>query len=255
MLERLKQHAETLEQRVRERTLELQAANKELESFSYSVSHDLRAPLRGVSGFAQALVEDHGPELTEEALRKLRIVQDEAQRMGVLIDELLAFSRLGRKALQAVELDMAALVRECLRGLHAQHGGADPEIHVDALPAAWGDRVLIGQVWTNLLSNAVKFSSKQARPRVEVSAASDDHEHVYAVRDNGAGFDPKYQDKLFGVFQRLHDSSEFPGTGVGLALVHRIVTRHGGRVWAESRPGEGATFRFSLPKERSHGAV
>jgi signal transduction histidine kinase len=244
-----------LERRVSLRTEELQAANKELEGFSYSVSHDLRAPLRGIIGFADALMEDHGPELDEEARRKIKVVQDEGRRMGVLIDELLAFSRLGRKALQLVDLDMGKLARGCAEGMAPQINGHDLELQLGALPPARGDRVLLGQVWTNLLSNAIKFSSKTERPRIVVSAVTDEKEHIYYVRDNGAGFDPKYKSKLFGVFQRLHDAAEFPGTGVGLALVQRIVNRHGGRVWAESRPGEGATFYFTLPKEQADGAV
>jgi signal transduction histidine kinase len=244
-----------LEANVAKRTEQLQAANKELEGFSYSVSHDLRAPLRGIIGFADALMEDHGPDLSEEARRKIKVIQDEGRRMGVLIDELLAFSRLGRKALQVADLDMAKLARSCLEGMAPQINGHPLELQVGTLPSAKGDRILLGQVWTNLLSNAIKFSSKTEKPRIVVSAITDDKEHIYYVRDNGAGFDPKYKNKLFGVFQRLHDASEFPGTGVGLALVQRIVNRHGGRVWAESRPGEGATFYFTLPKEQADGAV
>lgn len=244
-----------LERRVGERTAQLETANKELESFSYSVSHDLRAPLRGIVGFAEALLEDHGDTLSEEAQRKIGIVQHEGRRMSVLIDDLLAFSRLGRKALQASELDMHGLATATWDGLKAQHETSMVDFSVGALPVAKGDRVLLGQVWVNLLSNALKFSNKQANPRIAVSAITDEKEHIYFVRDNGAGFNPKYQSKLFGVFQRLHDASEFPGTGVGLALVERIVARHGGRVWAEGAPQEGATFYFSLPREANNGAV
>jgi light-regulated signal transduction histidine kinase (bacteriophytochrome) len=244
-----------LERRVTERTAQLEAANKELEGFSYSVSHDLRAPLRGIVGFAEALLEDHGEDLSEEAKRKVDIVQHEGRRMSVLIDELLAFSRLGRKALQFGELNMASLVDTTWNGLQAQNEMNNVDLQVGALPAATGDRVLLGQVWVNLLSNAIKFSGKRATPRIVVSAITDDKEHIYFVRDNGAGFNPKYQSKLFGVFQRLHDASEFAGTGVGLALVQRIISRHGGRVWAEGAPNEGATFYFSLPREPSDGAV
>jgi signal transduction histidine kinase len=253
--EELRQLNLELEARVGKRTGELEAANKELEGFSYSVSHDLRAPLRGIIGFADALMEDHGPDLSEEARRKIKVVQDEGRRMGVLIDELLAFSRLGRKAISVAELDMGKLARSSMDGLASQVNGHDVELQFGDLPAARGDRVLLGQVWTNLLSNAVKFSSKASKPRVVVSAITDEKEHVYYVRDNGAGFDPRYKSKLFGVFQRLHDANEFPGTGVGLALVQRIVNRHGGRVWAESRLGEGATFYFTLPKEQADGVV
>jgi len=246
---------EELEQRVADRTAQLEAANKELEGFSYSVSHDLRAPLRAVVGFSRLLVEDHGERLDEEARRKLEVIQSEAARMGQLIDELLAFSRLGRKAMQMTELDMTDLAQSTFAGLNGQHEGPRPEFQLGALPRAKGDRVLLGQVWANLLSNAMKCSSKRPTPRIEVSAISDEREHVYFVRDNGAGFDPRYRTKLFGVFQRLHSSSEFPGTGVGLALVERIVVRHGGRVWADSRPNEGATFYFTLPKEQLNEPV
>ena len=244
-----------LERRVADRTAQLQSANKELEGFSYSVSHDLRAPLRAVVGFSQMLLEDHAAQLDEEGRRKLGVIQDEAQRMGVLIDELLAFSRLGRKEIQMTEVDMAALARTTFESLATQHNGAKVAFHLGALPKGAGDRVLLGQVWANLIANAIKFSSKRDQPVIEVSAISDDEEHVYFVRDNGAGFDPRYRSKLFGVFQRLHDATDFPGTGVGLALVQRIVVRHGGRVWAEGRPGEGASFYFTLPKEQSSGTV
>jgi signal transduction histidine kinase len=248
----LKLNAE-LERRVSERTSQLEEANKELEGFSYSVSHDLRAPLRAVAGFTKLLGEDHKDQLDAEAHRKLSIIQGEADRMGVLIDDLLAFSRLGRKAIQKVPLDMRTMAGSTYERLLAQHQGPKPEWHLGALPAGMGDRTLLEQVWANFLSNALKFSAKREQPTIEVGGISDEKEHVYFVRDNGAGFDPRYQAKLFGVFQRLHHASEFAGTGVGLALVHRIVTRHGGRVWAESKPGEGATFYFSLPKEQSNG--
>jgi light-regulated signal transduction histidine kinase (bacteriophytochrome) len=244
-----------LEQRVTDRTAQLAGVNKELEAFSYSVSHDLRAPLRAIAGFANLLIEDHGEDLNKEARRKLEVIVGESHRMGSLIDDLLAFSRLGRKVMQAVELDMTELVRSVHEALVQQHQGMPVEFRLGALPRGNGDRVLLGQVWTNLLSNAFKFSSRREQPLVEVNAISDEKEHIYFVRDNGAGFDPRYQSKLFEVFQRLHDSSEFPGTGVGLALVRRIVSRHGGRVWAEGRPDAGATFYFTLPKEQSDERV
>jgi signal transduction histidine kinase len=244
-----------LERRIESRTSQLEAANKELEGFSYSVSHDLRAPLRAVVGFAKMLQEDHSEKLDEEARRKISVIQGEAQRMGQLIDDLLAFSRMGRKAIQTSEFDMTELARSTYEGLNGQHEGPRAEFHLGALPRAKGDRVLLGQVWANLLANALKFSSKREKPLIEISAISDEKEHVYFVRDNGAGFDPRYQAKLFGVFQRLHDASEFAGTGVGLALVQRIVVRHGGRVWADGKPDAGATFYFTLPKEQAHGIV
>lgn len=255
LYERVSEHARELEAKVQERTAELQSANQELEAFSYSVSHDLRAPLRGVTGFAEALLEDHATELTEEARRKAAIVVDEARRMGVLIDDLLAFSRLGRKSLRSSALDMRGLAQACVDELRRQYGGQVFDVRIEALPPATGDRTLIGQVWTNLISNAFKFSSKRGKPEIVISAIAEGGEHVFSVRDNGAGFDPRYQAKLFGVFQRLHASSDFPGTGVGLALVQRIVSRHGGRVWANGVPDEGATFYFSLPREATDGTV
>lgn len=244
-----------LERRVAARTAQLEAANQELEGFSYSVSHDLRAPVRAIIGFSRMLAEEHTEQLNQEAQRLLGIVQSEAHRMGALIDDLLAFSRLGRQAMQVTELDMTQLARVTFEGMIAQHHDGKVEFHLGSLPRGKGDRVLLGQVWANLLANALKFSSKTEQPRIEVSAISDDKEHVYFVRDNGVGFDPRYQSKLFGVFQRLHESSDFPGTGVGLALVQRIVLRHGGRVWADGRPNEGATFYFTLPKEQADGTV
>ena len=238
-----------LERRVTNRTAELEAANKELEAFSYSVSHDLRAPVRAVFGFSKLLWEDHAHQMDEEAKRKLAVIESEARRMGVLIDDLLAFSRLGRQAIQPVDLDMETLVKSTFARILSQHQGPPPEFHVGPLPRAAADRALLEQVWVNLLSNALKFSAKREKPVIEVGASSDEREHTYFVRDNGAGFDPRYLSKLFGVFQRLHDASEFAGTGVGLALVSRIVNRHGGRVWAEGQPDQGATFYFTLPKE------
>jgi len=244
-----------LEQHVAQRTAQLETANKELESFSYSVSHDLRTPLRGVVGFADAVLEDHGDELSDEAQRKLRIVHSEGLRMGRLIDDLLAFSRLGRKALQTTQVDMEALARGAWTTITNAETGTPARVELGRLPQVQGDPALLTQVWVNLLSNAVKFSAKREQPLVSVSAITDGQEHIYFVRDNGAGFNPKYQDKLFGVFQRLHDGKDYAGTGVGLALVQRIVLRHGGRVWAEGQPDQGATFYFSLPKEPGHESV
>lgn len=241
-----------LEQRVAARTTQLEAANKELEAFSYSVSHDLRAPLRAIGGFSEMLWTDHQDQIDEEARRKLGIIRSEAERMGVLIDDLLAFSRLGRKGIDPVEVDMTALANSTFERLHKNKENGKLKFHIQKLPGTKGDRSLLEQVWTNLLSNAIKFSSKKDVPVVEVGSISEEQEIVYFVRDNGAGFDHRYKSKLFGVFQRLHDSSDFPGTGVGLALVSRIVTRHGGRVWADSQLGEGATFHFTLPKESGH---
>jgi signal transduction histidine kinase len=264
MAERRKADAELqqlnleLEKRVADRTHQLEAANRELEGFSYSVSHDLRAPLRSLIGFSAMLEEEHGADLDSEARRKLSVIQKEAQRMGVLTDSLLSFSQLGRASMKLGDIDMTGLARETFDGLTAHLGaqqgaqrtGPQIEFRLASLPRGRGDRVLFGQVWTNLIANAIKFTARREQPLIEVSAISDDKENVYFVRDNGAGFDPRYQSKLFGVFQRLHHADEFPGTGVGLALVQRIVERHGGRVWAEGQPDAGATFYFAIPKAR-----
>jgi signal transduction histidine kinase len=251
----LRELNQDLEQRVASRTAQLEAANKDLEGFSYSVSHDLRAPIRAVGGFATLLGEDHAAELSEEARRKIGIIRSEAARMGRLIDDLLAFSRLGRKALEPVDIDMTEMARNVFQRVNGTDAGPTPEFRLGTMPPAHGDRGLFEQVWFNLLSNAVKFSAKREQPVIEAGGITTGNEHVYFVRDNGAGFDPRYQAKLFGVFQRLHREDDFPGTGVGLALVHRIVTRHGGRVWADGSPGQGATFHFSLPKEPDDGGI
>ena len=238
---------ETLERRARE----LEIANKELDSFTYSVSHDLRAPLRAINGFALMLAEDHAGHLDDEGTRLLGVVRTNAQRMGVLIDDLLAFSRIGRAAMNRVNVDMEALVAAVLREVDEPADTVMPPCRVGPLPAAVGDPALLKQVWSNLISNAVKYSSRNRAARIEVSGERIDGGCVYRVADNGAGFDMRYAEKLFGVFQRLHRAEEFPGTGVGLAIVQRIVVRHGGRVWAEGRINEGATFHFALPLEES----
>jgi len=247
LLRSLKEHANALEQRVQERTAELEAVNRELESFSYSVSHDLRAPLRAVDGYARMLEEDHAPRLDDEGRRLLGVVRSSSQQMGRLIDDLLAFSRLGRQPVAKATVDMTALARAALDEQRAEHPGA--QVDLEELPAAQGDPALLKQVWANLIGNALKYSGTQPRPRVAVSGRVNGSGCEYAVRDNGVGFDMKYADKLFRVFQRLHRSEDFHGTGVGLAIVHRVVGRHGGRAWAEGAPGEGACFHFSLPRE------
>jgi signal transduction histidine kinase len=245
LLARVKGHAAELEARVRSRTAELEASNKELESFSYSVSHDLRAPLRAVDGYARMLEEDHGPRLDDEGRRLLAVVRRSSLRMGELIDDLLAFSRLGRQAPARRLLDMTALAREVVAELN---GGGTTRVDLATLPHASADPALLRQVWGNLVGNALKYSGKRQDARVEIGGRETAAETVYWVRDNGVGFDMRYVGKLFGVFQRLHRSDEFPGTGVGLAIVQRVVARHGGRVWAEAKPGEGACFYFSLPR-------
>jgi PAS domain S-box-containing protein len=235
-----------LEERVFARTAQLEAANKELESFSYSVSHDLRAPLRAVDGFSRILEEDYAGTLDDEGRRLLGVIRDNSRKMGDLVDDLLEFSRLGRRSLSTTAIDMKRLVEEVLGELQVP-GEKPPRLVLGALPSARGDATLLKLVWTNLLGNAIKFSSKRGEPVIEVRGSENGAENVYCVRDNGAGFDMRYYDKLFGVFQRLHGAEEFDGTGVGLAIVQRVVLRHGGRVWAEGKVGEGAAFYFTLP--------
>jgi signal transduction histidine kinase len=235
-----------LEIRVSERTAELEAANRELEAFSYSVSHDLRAPLRAVNGFAGMVMEKFAPQLPPEASRYLERIRQGGLRMGLLIDDLLEFSRLSRKALNRRTVDLANVVESVLEELGPQRAGRQIELKVGLLPPCQGDAALLKQVWINLISNAIKYTRGREPAVIEIGCTSDQGEQVYSVRDNGSGFDMQYVHKLFGVFQRLHRADEFEGTGVGLAIVQRIVLRHGGRVWAEAKPGKGAIFRFTL---------
>ena len=236
----------SLERQLRERTAQLEAVTKEFEQFSHSVSHDLRAPLRAMEGFAQILVEDYGPQLGEEGKRCVDILEASARKATLLLEDLLTLSRLFRKPFAPAKLDMGALVAQRREELRAEAGSA--KIHIDTLPEAWADAALIGQLWTILLENAIKFSRGQAQPQIEVSGRAEAGRVVYAVGDNGVGFDPKYVTRLFGVFQRLHGETEFPGRGIGLAVAKRIALRHGGEIWAEGRPKGGATFYFALPK-------
>ena len=238
-----------LEQRVLHRTAQLQAANKELEAFSYSVSHDLRAPLRAIDGYARILVEDHASRLDAEGRRLLDVVCREARRMGQLIDDLLEFSRLGRREMTRGEFDMATQARTVFEELRGRQPERPVQAHFQPLPPICGDQALMRQVWVNLLSNALKYTQGRASTVIEVGSQSQNGVIIYHVKDNGAGFDMRYVAKLFGVFQRLHRAEEFEGTGVGLALVQRIIHRHGGRVWAEGEVGKGATFYFALPNQ------
>jgi PAS domain S-box-containing protein len=239
-----------LEQRVAERTAQLQIANEELETFSYSVSHDLRAPLRHVMGFVNLVQNDAGPSLSEKSHRHLTIISQSTKRMGDLIDDLLAFSRIGRAELQKTEVNLDELVRETLNDFQAETKERKIACKIHQLPSVQADRALLRLVLVNLISNAVKFTSQRAEAKIEIGCAtSGDDETVVFVRDNGAGFDPLYVHKLFGVFQRLHTQEQFEGTGIGLANVQRIIHRHGGRVWAEGVVDGGATFYFSIPKQ------
>lgn len=242
---------EELEQRVLDRTAELEAANKELDSFSYSVSHDLRAPLRAIDGFSRILLDDFADALPDAGKKYLHLVRDNTAQMGRLVDDLLAFSRLGRLALTKQTVHPGTLVRQCLAEMQAEQAGRQVEIVVGDLAPCLADPTLLKQVWTNLLSNALKYTRKCAAAHITVgcrtaAGPAGRPETVYFVEDNGAGFNMKYVDKLFGVFQRLHRAADYEGTGVGLAIVQRIVALHGGRAWAVGRPNEGATFSFTL---------
>lgn len=235
-----------LEQKVIERTAQLESVNKELESFSYSVSHDLRAPIRAINGYTRILVEDYAEKLDSDGLKTLQSIINNSKKMGELIDDLLAFSKLGRKQVKVSEIDMVDLVNIIWEELSFEEYENIPEFIVGVLPRAKGDKSLIKQVWINLISNAVKYSKHKAKTSIEIGAYQKDNLIVYYVKDGGAGFDMQYYDKLFGVFQRLHSQEEFEGTGIGLAIVQKIIDRHHGTVWAESKINEGSCFYFSL---------
>ena len=236
-----------LNQHLRHRTDELEAANKELEAFCYSVSHDLRAPLRGVDGFSRILVEEYGPRLDDEARRLLGIVRGEAKRMGELIDDLLEFSRMGRRDMQFTPCDMTSLAQGAFEQIDPQARSRVRHFTLNTLPPALGDQAMLRQVFFNIVANAVKFTSQTKEPALEIGGSVTNGFNTYYVKDNGVGFDQRFADKLFCVFQRLHREDEFEGTGVGLALVKRIILRHHGNVWAEGKLNQGATFHFTLP--------
>lgn len=235
------------ETQARSRTAELEAANHELEAFSYSVSHDLRAPLRHIAGFAEMLVEQSSSDLNAAGQRYLGVISDSVKQMGKLIDDLLLFSQMGRVEMRQTRVSMAALVKQVLQELAGDIGGRNIEWEIHSLPDVRGDFSMLKQVWANLLSNAIKYTRPRDLARIEIGSRRENGELEFHVRDNGAGFDMKYAEKLFGVFQRLHRPEEFEGTGVGLANVRRIVARHGGRTWAQAKVDEGATFYFTLP--------
>jgi len=244
---RLRRENAELQERERRRSEELAAAYQDLESFSYSISHDLRAPLRSIDSFAQILEEDFAAGFNEEGRRVIGIIRDGSRKMDRLIVGLLEFSRAGRERLEFDGIDMTALAGAVAAEAAAVYTGPLPLIEIADLPAARGDATVMRQVWSNLIGNALKYSAKRPQPRVRISGRIEAGEAIYQVEDNGAGFDMRYADKLFGVFQRLHRTEDFAGTGVGLAIVHRIIARHGGRIWAQGTPGTGACFQFSLP--------
>lgn len=235
-----------LERRVEQRTAQLEAANRDLEAFSYSVSHDLRAPLRAVNGFSRIVLDECGPELPAEGRRKLEVILRSGERMGRLIEDLLAFAKLGRAPIKARPVKMDALVRSALEELNEGRQGPPADVRVGELPPAQGDAALLKQVWINLIANALKYTRGRDPAVIEIDFEAAPGEGAYRIRDNGAGFDMRFAHKLFGVFQRLHRAEEFEGTGVGLAMVQRIIERHGGRIWARAEIDKGATFSFTL---------
>ena len=245
--EALRQLNLSLEQRVIERMAELEAANKDLEAFSYSVSHDLRAPLRAITGFSTIVREEYSAALDPRGLRYLQLVEKSAHQMSRLIDDLLVYWRVGGKALTVRPVRTASVVNACLADLQEMQANRDITIKIGELPDCNGDASLLRQVWLNLLANALKYTRKCDRAVITIGSRGEGSPDIYFVQDNGAGFDMKYAEKLFGVFQRLHPVDEYEGSGVGLALVQRIVQRHGGRVWAEAALNLGATFYFTLP--------
>jgi len=248
MIGQVSQSHHELENRVEERTLQLATVNKELEAFSYSVSHDLRTPLRAINGYSAMLREDYEKELDSEGKRIVKNIIDNAKKMGQLIDDLLAFSRLGKKELTRAPIDMKSLTETVVRDLLQHEPDNKYQICIGELPPATGDAIMLKQVMVNLVGNAIKYSSKKTAPVIVIGATDDGDRITYYVKDNGAGFDMAYSNKLFGVFQRLHSQEDFEGSGVGLALVKRIIEKHNGEVWAESVENAGATFFFSLPK-------
>jgi len=246
-MRRLREENERLEQGIRERTAELEATNKELEAFSYSVSHDLRAPLRHILGYAEMISDAPGESLSEETARCLEHITRSAKKMGQLIDDLLNFSRAGRTELRKARVPLDEILTQTLQDVQPDIAGRNIVFQKDPLPVVHADAALLRQVFSNLLLNAIKYTRPRDPAKIEIGGKVENGEAIVFVKDNGVGFDPQYADKLFGVFQRLHGESEFEGTGVGLANVRRIITRHGGRTWAEAQLDTGATFYFSLP--------
>ena len=242
---------QNLEKKVAQRTKSLEELNKELEAFNYSVSHDLRSPLRIINGYANTLLEEFDEKLGDEALRKTTVIKDHAVKMGQLIEGLLTFSKLGKEQLKPFEFDMKKLCEEVIQELFEANSKSEVNFSINQMPSAFGDRHLLKQVWTNVIENAIKFTSKEKLPKIDIGGSEIENENVYYIIDNGVGFDMKYEEKLFGVFERLHSEKEFKGTGIGLALVQRIIKRHGGRVWASGKPNGGAKICFALPRKQA----
>jgi signal transduction histidine kinase len=246
-IRRLRMENAELQQRVQQHAIELQKANQELESFTHSISHDLRAPLRAIGGFSNILLKDFGPQMTEEAQRLIKVVVASAAQMTQMIDGLLKFCRLGKQAIGRQPVDLTALARHAVENVQRDEKDNRAKVQIGELPGCVGDPGLLSQVFINLVSNAFKFSSHAKNPVVEIGCEQRNGENVHFVRDNGIGFEMQYGERLFGVFQRLHTEEEFEGNGLGLSIVQRIIERHGGRVWAEAELNKGATFFFTIP--------
>jgi signal transduction histidine kinase len=240
---------DSLNKELEKQTQKLEDANNELEAFAYSVSHDLRVPLRAIDGFSRIVLEDYEDKLDKEGKRLLNVIRDNTKKMGQLIDDILMLSRASRHEMKISKIDIESLVKSVFEDLKHTTEGRDIRFNIKPLPYAYGDRILIQQVFTNLISNAIKFTQKKEVALIEVGAEQGKDENIYYVKDNGVGFDMRYINKLFGLFQRLHSQEEFEGTGVGLSIVQRIVRRHGGRAWGEGRINEGATIYFTLPNK------
>lgn len=239
-----------LNEKLKKQSEKLEDANQELEAFAYSVSHDLRVPLRAIDGFSRILLEDYEDTLDEEGIRLLNIVRENTAKMGHLIDDILLLSRASRQEMVLNEIDMAALAKSVYNEFQTDTNDRNIEFSVGNLPNVYGDRSMLGQVFQNLIGNAIKFTRNRETAIIEVGGKEKGKEIVYYVRDNGAGFDMKYINKLFGLFQRLHSPEEFEGTGVGLSIVQRVIRRHGGRVWGEGSVDGGATIYFTIPKDK-----
>ena len=242
--ENIREHTDS---KAQERTAQLNFTNRELEAFSYSVSHDLHTPLRALNGYASILIEDYSDVLDSEGKRMLNAIVDQSKKMGCLIDDLLSFSRINMNEIKISAIDMHNLAINVYNELTTDSDKVKIDFHISDIDVTYGDASMIKQIWVNLISNAIKYTSKIAKPAIEIGSSNAETETIFYIKDNGAGFDMEYYDKLFGVFKRLHSTRQFEGNGVGLAIVHRIVQRHQGRVWAESEVNKGATFYFALP--------
>ena len=252
---RTDQRRRAAEEELKYHSTQLEAANKELESFSYSIAHDLRAPLRAIDGYSRSILKKEGERFDHDTTRRFNDIRSNTQMMGRLIEDILELSRLGRAKMTVANLEMGEIIKDVWKELKAVDSERNITLTIHSIPAGYGDKTLIRQVYANLLANAVKFTKNHDSAHIEVGGSAENNEDIYYVKDNGVGFDMQYYDKLFGIFQRLHSVEDFEGTGVGLATVQRIIHRHGGRVWAEGKENEGATFYFSLPSAPDEAAI